>query len=77
LVAIRFRKPCFLFRLINDGFCQRHHDLAQVDTGGAKTGISMLSVDTAPFRAAVSANNQRYAESLGGRAVELYRSTLS
>jgi len=43
----------------------------------AKTGISMLSVDTAPFRAAVSANNQRYAESLGGKAVELYRSTLS
>lgn len=30
------------FRLINDGFCQRHHDLAQVDTGGAKTGISIF-----------------------------------
>jgi hypothetical protein len=41
----------------------------------AKTGISILQTDTAPFRAAATPNNQRYAESLGARAVELYSST--
>ena len=40
------------FRLINDGFCQRHHDLAQVDTGGSKTGISIFQAQprALPYR---------------------------
>jgi ureidoglycolate lyase len=30
------------FRLINDGQCQRHHDLARIDTGDARTGLSVF-----------------------------------
>ena len=30
------------FRLINNGLCQRHHDRAQIDTGDARTGISIF-----------------------------------
>ena len=30
------------FRLINGGLCQRHHDRARIDTGDAKTGISIF-----------------------------------
>ena len=30
------------FRLINDGLCQRHHDRARIDTGDARTGISIF-----------------------------------
>lgn len=30
------------FRLINDGMCQRHHDRARIDTGNARTGISIF-----------------------------------
>ncbi len=30
------------FRLINAGLCQRHHDRAQIDTGEARTGISIF-----------------------------------
>ena len=30
------------FRLINSGLCQRHHDRARVDTGDARTGISIF-----------------------------------
>ena len=37
----------------------------------SKTGITMLTPDTAPFRAAVAPANQRYAEGLGGKAMEL------
>ncbi|MBI1171573.1 Ureidoglycolate hydrolase [bacterium] len=30
------------FRLINEGLCQRHHDRALIDTGDARTGISIF-----------------------------------
>jgi ureidoglycolate lyase len=30
------------FRLINAGLCQRHHDRARIDTGDARTGISIF-----------------------------------
>ena len=31
------------FRLINNGLCQRHHDRARIDTGDARTGISIFN----------------------------------
>jgi ureidoglycolate lyase len=30
------------FRLINDGQCQRHHDLARIDIGDARAGLSIF-----------------------------------
>jgi ureidoglycolate lyase len=39
------------FRLINGGLCQRHHDLARIDTGDARTGISVFKAEprTLPY----------------------------
>lgn len=39
------------FRLINAGLCQRHHDRAKIDTGDAKTGISIFKAEprTLPY----------------------------
>jgi ureidoglycolate lyase len=39
------------FRLINEGFCQRHHDRARIDTGDAKTGLSIFKAQprTLPY----------------------------
>jgi ureidoglycolate lyase len=39
------------FRLINAGLCQRHHDRAQINTGDAKTGISIFKAQprTLPY----------------------------
>ena len=31
------------FRLINEGMCRRHHDRARIDTGDARTGISIFN----------------------------------
>lgn len=31
------------FRLINEGMCRRHHDLARVEVGEARAGISMFN----------------------------------
>ena len=33
------------FRLINAGLCRRHHDRARIDTGDARTGISIFKAD--------------------------------
>jgi ureidoglycolate lyase len=33
------------FRLINAGLCQRHHDLAQLDFGDARAGISIFKAE--------------------------------
>ncbi len=33
------------FRLINAGLCHRHHDLARIDTGDARAGISIFSAE--------------------------------
>jgi ureidoglycolate lyase len=33
------------FRLINAGLCHRHHDLARIDTGDARPGISIFSAE--------------------------------
>jgi ureidoglycolate lyase len=33
------------FRLINAGLCQRHHDLAQLDFGDARAGISIFDAE--------------------------------
>lgn len=30
------------FRLINDGMCKRHHDLARMDMGDARAGLSVF-----------------------------------
>jgi len=30
------------FRLINDGFCHRHHDLARLDFGDGRAGLSIF-----------------------------------
>lgn len=38
----------------------------------AKVGITIVSPDLAPFRAAVAGPNERYAQGLGGRAMELF-----
>ena len=33
------------FRLINGGLCQRHHDRARIDMGGARPGISIFKAE--------------------------------
>ncbi len=33
------------FRLINEGLCRRHHDRAKVDSGDARTGISIFNAE--------------------------------
>ncbi len=33
------------FRLINAGLCKRHHDRARIDTGDARTGISIFNAE--------------------------------
>lgn len=33
------------FRLINDGLCHRHHDLARLDTTDARPGISIFQAE--------------------------------
>lgn len=33
------------YRLINAGLCQRHHDLAKLDFGDARAGISIFSAE--------------------------------
>ena len=33
------------FRLINAGLCQRHHDRARIDVGGARPGISIFKAE--------------------------------
>ena len=33
------------YRLINAGLCQRHHDLARLDFGDARAGISVFSAE--------------------------------
>ena len=39
------------FRLINDGFCQRHHDRAQLDFSKARPGLSIFHAEarTLPY----------------------------
>jgi ureidoglycolate lyase len=32
-------------RLINDGMCQRHHDLARLDFGDARAGVSIFKAE--------------------------------